>query len=499
MGVTNCGSRWYFKNIHKITKVDMNDATQSLSKWPIIRLILISAFLILIVFAASYWFQSTEITANWEKYRCDPSIMPFASFFGHNTSENFNYCMTHMFKGHASVYLGPIFDILGTIISTFSIVISSLSSIRLMMANIVNSATSILTDMQSKLYAVMMQLRTSFFRMQTLMQRLYATFYAIIYMGTSGINAATTFGNTTVGGFLDTFCFHPSTIVHLQNPSSASETKTIADVRIGDILDGPNGTTHHVSSTLKFDSVHQKNSMYLLNGIIVSGNHYVIYNKKWIPTSEHPDAKHIEWDSTISLICLNTSTGQIPIKNNKNEWEIFTDYDEDDTVDHTVMIEHERILGSRSEQPYLSREYAFDYSLGIGPRTRIVMSNENTKLAKDILIGDETKYGKVLGIIDEKCDKCVRIWTGELMSEATMVWNENGYTRAGLIKSSVYVGKPRILRNFIIENSGIIEIAKRGGGGSSVFIRDYMELAGGQTQKIYETALKNFELTETFN
>lgn len=463
------------------------DSTPGRQTWPIIRLIILSILFVGLTIAASLWFQSTEVTSNWEKYRCDPSIMPFAAFYGHDTGENFNYCMTHMFKGQASVYLGPVFDILGTIISTFSIVISSLSSIRLMMANIVNSATSILSGMQAKLYAVMMQLRMSFLRMKTLMQRLYATFYAIIYMGTSGINAATTFGNTAIGGFLDTFCFHPSTVVHLKYSTFTIPT-CIADVRIGDTLIGPNGDTHVVTSTLKFNSMHQKYSMFALDGIIVSGNHNVSLNGAFIPTARHPDAVGIIWDATIPLICLNTTTGLIPVPSEKG-WQVFTDYDEDESVDATVMAEHDRILGDRSAM--ISDAASLDYSLGIGPRTRIAMANGTTKLAKDILIDDETKYGRVLGVIDEKCDNCVRIWTGELMSEATLVWTGNGYVRAGLLKSSVAVNGSRVLRNFIIENAGIMEILQRGGGGPSVFVRDYAELAGNHTQRIYDVAVKN--------
>ena len=32
-----------------------------------------------------------NIKNNWPKYRCNPSVMPFASMFGHDSSQNFTY------------------------------------------------------------------------------------------------------------------------------------------------------------------------------------------------------------------------------------------------------------------------------------------------------------------------------------------------------------------------------------------------------------------------
>lgn len=37
-----------------------------------------------------------QIQNNWPIYRCNPMIMPFASLFGHDTMENFTYCVQNM-------------------------------------------------------------------------------------------------------------------------------------------------------------------------------------------------------------------------------------------------------------------------------------------------------------------------------------------------------------------------------------------------------------------
>ena len=35
----------------------------------------------------------SEIRNNWDKYKCNPGIMPFAHVFGHDTGKNFNECI----------------------------------------------------------------------------------------------------------------------------------------------------------------------------------------------------------------------------------------------------------------------------------------------------------------------------------------------------------------------------------------------------------------------
>ena len=37
-----------------------------------------------------------NIKQNWPKYRCHPAVLPTASIFGHDTEENFAYCISNM-------------------------------------------------------------------------------------------------------------------------------------------------------------------------------------------------------------------------------------------------------------------------------------------------------------------------------------------------------------------------------------------------------------------
>ena len=50
-----------------------------------------------VLFTSTILFENVQkIKNNWPMYRCHPGIMPFASQFGHNTSENLGYCIQNI-------------------------------------------------------------------------------------------------------------------------------------------------------------------------------------------------------------------------------------------------------------------------------------------------------------------------------------------------------------------------------------------------------------------
>ena len=84
-----------------------------------------------------------EIKNNWSKYRCQIGVMPLASFYGHDTGENFNYCMKNIFTLESGPLLSPVFQILGTMIGTISMFISTLNSIRVQFATLLGGINTI--------------------------------------------------------------------------------------------------------------------------------------------------------------------------------------------------------------------------------------------------------------------------------------------------------------------------------------------------------------------
>ena len=81
------------------------------------------AFMILLIIlfgviynGLSFANEIQRIKDNWAEQRCNPMIMPFASQFGYNTSENFQFCMGKIFNIHSASYT----DSFGSITSRFT-------------------------------------------------------------------------------------------------------------------------------------------------------------------------------------------------------------------------------------------------------------------------------------------------------------------------------------------------------------------------------------------
>lgn len=109
---------------------------------------------------------------------------------------------------------------------------------------------------------------------------------------------ASTIGLASIYG-----CFHPETLVELQNKNIIQFNQ----IKIGDILsDG---------SIVEKVIIHENNlyELYELpNGIKVTSNHEVLYNNKFILVKDHPDATNIGLVDTM-VYDLITNTHNIPI------------------------------------------------------------------------------------------------------------------------------------------------------------------------------------------
>ena len=76
-----------------------------------------NAVLIILVFSLLQLFLAVgsgiaNIRQNWDMYKCNPSIMPFASVFGKNTQENFNECIKQNQLDFMGGFLQPIYGAL---------------------------------------------------------------------------------------------------------------------------------------------------------------------------------------------------------------------------------------------------------------------------------------------------------------------------------------------------------------------------------------------------
>ena len=98
---------------------------------------LLNSIFIIIVFIALYVANilaigKKNIENNWALYRCSPLVMPFANLFGHDTMENFAYCIQNMQSDFMGYLLQPLTFVTSSISSTLGNFTNDINMVRAM-------------------------------------------------------------------------------------------------------------------------------------------------------------------------------------------------------------------------------------------------------------------------------------------------------------------------------------------------------------------------------
>jgi hypothetical protein len=405
-----------------------------------------------------------KVKDNWETYRCRPDVMLMADYYGHDSVENLGYCLKNGFDKRAREAIAPFYTYLGKFVEVLMTMLNSINSIRMIFATIIGSATQIFTEFSGRIQALFYRFQMAAIRMKMLMGRVFATMYAVIFMGMAGIKATQNFGNTFLFKFLDTFCFDPDTPIVLQNGS----TIPIKEVKVGDYLQGG----QKVTAAFQFAADGQ--TMVRLPGILVSTNHYIRYEGKWIEAKDHPDAlPATDWSggNDRPLICLNTDTHTIPIGKY-----IFSDYDETSEGDEAAMKMATDILNGKAAPPQKGSS-----EMACGPKT-LIKTVFGLVPADQITLGTVLSHGTVVGLVKKECRSICKI-NGETFAAGTCIWSpaHNRWLRAFQL-SKPAIMSPRIFYSFVVTPSATIET-------QSVVFRDYVEVHSKDLEAPYSAAI----------
>lgn len=415
-----------------------------------------------------------EIAENFPKYRCNPLLMPFASSFGYDSKENFNFCLTSIFNIKAAEIFGPIYTLLSGFTDIVKLIVDVALGIRKLFSNFLLGMNNFVRNVRDRIQGLMFNIRMSFLKINNLMGRVYGTMYAVIWMGMSAMTAGFNVADNDLVKFLFEFCFDPNTPIQLEGGTYTS----LKEIRIGDRL-APldNGTVPVVTSVFRFRGDHTP--MVNIHDILVSGSHYVKGYSGWIPAASHPDAFAVP--SIPQLVCLNV-TGHVFKIGQTNL--LVSDYDEHGTDEVVRATQQTAIhaLNSKSSSPTLE-----DYSLGVDPRLRIRMKDGSWKPIVTIQLGDKIwNAGTVLGIVCEVCDTVVKK-DGVIFSAAQTLYHDSTglWSRVGIVMPDSIVHEPTILYSVITQQCGTIH-ARHPTNDREYFLRDYREVAIESMEDAYE-------------
>jgi hypothetical protein len=434
----------------------------------IIMLILIVFFSI---FGINKVFDVKKIKADWANQRCSPSIMPFASFFGYNTKDNFEFCMGKIFSTHSMPMFGSITGIFSHFTGLLQMVFDAISTLRNIIASLGGGINVVFQEFTERISTFFFKLRVSAITIKTLIGRMYAILFSVMYMGLSGITGMTSFTNTFLFSFLDTFCFPADTKINIKDKGLVA----IKDIKIGDVI-MPSKST--VTATFRFFSKGQP--MVKLGSTIVSTNHYVKFLGHPIKAGVHPDAVHIgPWMSDEPLYCLNTSDNKIVVDGHE-----FLDYDETSEGDRDTM----NYIEGKVNAMFIDKTHKFTEYCPAFDENIIIKTTTGYKPAKDIKIGDKlVTGGEVVGLIRRKTDEICKLEDGTIMTPSTLCWNpdKNNWSRVG--ENREFTKQENELVSFIVVPNSQIEFA------NGLRVRDYMELCSPDSEMYYSKRLEQAE------
>lgn len=447
----------------------------------------------IIILGLSQFASYKKVKDNWNEYRCSPGVMPFASFYGFDANENFNFCLGKIFNLHAGPSVSSFTSMFKSLASVLTILISSLNSMRLAVGTLGGGINVIFQEFADRIRGMFMALRVSSIRIRNLMTRLYATFFSMIYIALSAITGVQNFGNTVLFRFLDTFCFAPETLIQVKGKGFI-ECKYIS---IGDILQ-PGG--ERVTSTFHFMSDGQpmvilprKDEKVWQQTIHVSTNHYLLFQGKHIRAENHPDAiPTIPWNGGTQrpLICFNTDKHTITFGGYT-----FMDYDETSLADEETMINiqeklnSEKKLGTTPSQSRSRSPLPGEYSPSLDPEIRVILNDNRRFPASNLMLGDKlSTNSEIVGIISKEVQEITRTPSGKEIGAATLIWDvhTNSWKRAKELWGSVKITVPKIFKSFICTPNSQLEIATE----PVLRIRDYLEICSPDSEEAYSKALE---------
>jgi hypothetical protein len=180
------------------------------------------------------------------------------------------------------------------------------------------------------------------------------------------------------------FCFEANTSITLVDGTE----KLIRDLVVGDIL------KYGIVVTATHEFNNYNSPLFNYNDILVSGNHIVFHNGKWIRIKDccSKDISNIECDR---VYCISTDKCIIPIKDM-----FFRDYSESNNIYLNARI-NRLILNLLNNGKHLDYSYPVKYlDQGFHEDTKVVME-KGIKKIKDIQIGDILKDGnEVVGKVE---------------------------------------------------------------------------------------------------
>lgn len=389
--------------------------------------------LFLVVSYTSVMINIQPIKDDWVAQRCSPKVMPFAGFINKPdgstvidfTQDNFTYCIQSILTSITGYAVEPITIITSAITELYNEIADTINSIRSMVSNVRTYISDIAQEILGRIANIMIPLQRIVIAFRDSMSKVKGIMAAGLYtsLGTyytlksllgaimeiiiiiliaavvvlvclwllpftwpvaitgSALFLAISIPLAIILAFMSN-TLHISTSMSIPSVPSCFDKNTkikmmdgtykrISEIERNDVL----WNSVKVTATMVLDA--SLEDMYDLDGVVVSGNHRVFHEGRWIYVREHIHGKLVENYREPLIYCLNTDSKRIEI-----EGTVFCDWDE-------IFEEELEVIRKNTglkDLNYSNMNSVLDRGLPKG--TLISLMNGDVHSIEDIKVGD---------------------------------------------------------------------------------------------------------------
>lgn len=337
----------------------------------------------------SYFLIRADIDAirgDWANRRCELPVVLLAGLVKpkENTQpamefaqENFKFCTSELVDSVLKVAFAPLYAVTGQQVNALNTMSGPMNSFRSMLKNARDSLGRLLDKQYRQYIAINGSLLKTWQHLLFSMGRINAIFTSVVYFGLSasalvqntlqftyksiltfiGIMAAMIIllffvlfpfipvimtmitilvaaGVGAAAGMSGAFCVDPEALVVMKDGS----TKPLKNIQLGDQLWSEDSAENKVTGVLVADAF--TTPLVEIEGILMSGSHRIKVGDNWVLAQDHPYALKVPNTILPQLICLNTTTHDVPIQNERGHILHVGDWEEvSDEIGRHVWIE----------------------------------------------------------------------------------------------------------------------------------------------------------------
>jgi hypothetical protein len=159
-----------------------------------------NAFLIVLIFCLIQLFITlsiglVQLRNNWDKYKCNPAVTPFAGLIGYDPVITFQECTRETQGDFMKSFLSPIYDTLDTFAQAGNVFTEILESLKLGLNTQEGSTFNVVGDLGNRLNMLISGLSNSFISVGDVFGKIGSMITVVYYL----VSSITTLGTALKG------------------------------------------------------------------------------------------------------------------------------------------------------------------------------------------------------------------------------------------------------------------------------------------------------------